>query len=126
MRKYNWIWGFSLCMIIIGLGFWGTHVHDITLKKNHVVVCATILSVNIEKQYYVDYEFVFNGKSIKEQASCLKVTKDNYDDGLRKILVVVSKENPHVNNLLENQDDFIKYNIIPADTVGVLCSYISN
>lgn len=123
MKKYGWL-SYLIIATIIGLAVWGTHTKTVTLRKNHLVVCARIRSIVESKGSHVSFEFPFNGKIITDNyGTCTDKTAGKFYRGeLYYILLVVSKDNPLVNNFLEDYEDFEKYNITTQDTLGVLCT----
>jgi hypothetical protein len=134
MRNYKWIlpvllysiFGIYICYLAHNI--WISKINIEKLNKNHIVLCATISSVNYEAEARgsrnsINYSFVYNTQKIEiEDNDCTLSTADKYENGVNRILVVVSKSDPYVNALLENSSDYNKFNISQQDTTGVLCS----
>jgi hypothetical protein len=134
MRNYKWILQvllysiFGIYICYLANNFWISKTYIEKLNKNHIVLCATISSVNNEPEARgsrnsINYSFIYNTKKIEiVDNDCTLSTASNYENGVNKILVVVSKSDPYVNALLENSSDYYKFNISQQDTTGVLCS----
>jgi hypothetical protein len=120
------IFGIYICYL--GHNIWINKTNIEKLNKNHIVLCATISSAKYKGEgrggrNIINYSFIYNTKKIEiENNVCTLSTVSNYENGVNKILVVVSKSDPYVNALLENPSDYYKFNISQRDTTGVLCS----
>jgi hypothetical protein len=121
------IFGIYICYL--GHYIWINKTNIEKLNKDHIVLCATISSAKYEGEgrgggrNIINYSFIYNTKKIEIVHNyCTLLTLSNYENGVNKILVVVLKSDPYVNALLENSDNYYKFNISQQDTIGVLCS----
>ncbi|HTB51800.1 MAG TPA: hypothetical protein VK718_03420 [Ferruginibacter sp.] len=127
MKRYTWL-AYLIIVFVFCLALWGTYNQRATLRKNHLVVCARILSITISRgSNHVNFEFLYNGKIINDNnGTCLDRTMSMFHNGeMYYILLVVSKSDPYINDFIEDQEDFKKYNISTQDTLGVLCNHVS-
>lgn len=109
-----------ILIIIFGYNLWASKF-DRRLKHNHILVCATITNMRAGKGVNVIYNFEMKGVRYEFNKSSPKATLLNYDNGITKILVVVDRENPGNNRILYDESIYDKYDVIPADTIGILC-----
>jgi|GEM_PF-3208907 len=92
------------------------------IKKNHSVYCGTIQSIGRARGgLVIKYELYINKKLLEFNSVCTKHTQNRFNNGDTNILVVIEKNNPRNNRLLESSDDFEKFNISPSDTLGLSC-----
>ncbi len=113
---------YIVVIVIVVITLYKQYGEDKKLKKDHFVVCATITSINYSKgSLFVDCYFYYNNKLINADGMCKQITKDKYDNGCKNILIAVQKDDCYIYSLLEDADDFFKYNITEKDTLGINC-----
>jgi len=92
------------------------------LKKKHTVYCGTIQSIGRARGgLIIKYEFYINKKLLEFNSTCTKYTQNRFQNGNTSILIVIERNNPSNNRLLQSSDDFEEFNIIPSDTLGIRC-----
>jgi len=130
--KENKIWFilFAIFVSIIIIGFavhnyWVNKIHD----KPHSVVCATITETYRRrggafcrlKFTYKDEDYYFP-KSIFREISISEEMYNNFNNGYPKILIVFPVNEPEAFLVIKDQYDFIKFNIVAKDTLGIRCN----
>lgn len=91
---------------------------------NRIILCADITDVSITKGGLanLDYEFYYEGKLYKKKAGCRAVTKEKYYAGKKQIWIAAEINNVRNNVLLEQLEDFFRFEVISVDTVGKSCN----
>jgi hypothetical protein len=113
----------SVSILIFGFLFWRTGKLNEEIKKNHLVICGEITRVYSHKGVSeLDYFYEINGVRYSGNCSCSKTIAENFrGKGQKNILVVVEKSDYKNSRTLESPSDFREFNIIPSDTVNLIC-----
>ncbi len=95
-------------------------------KDFHIVACVKIERIYFRRGgIFIEFGYSFNQVNYHtgsfNEASISKESYHQYEDGKQNILIVFLKENPGVFDILENENDFKKFNIIPSDTANIKC-----
>lgn len=122
-KIFPWVL-FIIIVIVSIIGITNHNKAKKQLKEEHVVACATIISIKPNRSGggLLTYELEYNGVLYKKRVACLYKTKIKFSMGMNRILVLIQKENPSNSDLLEVESDFIEFNIRTKDTMGLNCS----
>ena len=119
---------FIIISIILIVGLLSTHYYNNRIAKEaHKVVCVHIDNIYFRRGgIYIEFGYSFNGiyyhTGFGNEAGINEKCYRQYDDeAKRNILIVVLKDKPDIFDVLENTDDFKKFNIVPSDTAGLIC-----
>jgi hypothetical protein len=121
------LWIFLITAIIIIVGLLMNRYNEKRLAKDaHVITCVKIDGIYFRRGgIFIDFGYSFNLVNYHtgsfNEASITKESYQEYEDGKRNILIVILKKNPEIWDILENENDFKKYNIIPSDTASIKC-----
>lgn len=121
------VWIFLITLIIVIAGFLMRSYNEKKLSKDfHVVACVKIEGIYFRRGgIFIDFGYSFNQVNYHtgsfKEAGITKESYHQYEDGKQNILIVFLKKNPGVFNILENEHDFKKFNIIPSDTANIKC-----
>lgn len=103
-------------------------VLDKKISNNHFVVCGSLLKItsgNFDSAgvelFFCDY--IYNNNIIEANKPCKPITAHKFDSGFHNILIAVDKNNPRLNILLEDPEDYTRFKITHEDTLGVKCIY---
>lgn len=121
------LWIFLITAIILIVGLLMKSYNEKRLAKDaHVIACVKIEGIYFRRGgIFIDFAYSFNEVNYHtgsfNEASITKDSYHQYEDGKRNILIVILKKNPGIWDILENENDFKKYNIIPLDTASIKC-----
>ena len=113
----------GLAILIIGVlayNLWASKFSD-KLRTNHILVCGNIIGMYTGKGSNVVYEFFLDSNRYEFNKSCPNKTYDNYKMGIKRILLVVEKEHPDNNVILDKSEDYQKFDIKDEDTLNLKC-----
>ncbi|MEI2747335.1 MAG: hypothetical protein V9E88_01075 [Ferruginibacter sp.] len=92
------------------------------IRSNHIVVCGEITGVGYNRSgHIIHFEYYVKGKLFKNSCDGTYKTKSRFERGKRIMLVVVQSDNYANSRLLQDFDDYIRFDIIPKDTSGLSC-----
>lgn len=93
------------------------------LKENHIVVCGIITDINDGRggNYLIKYSYYYFSKKFQSSGFCSASTNDRFNNGTKEILVVVEKSDPRNSEIIQDAQDFDKFNITKDDTAGMNC-----
>lgn len=103
---------FLLLFIVIAILLVLTKQHNKAIRDDHIVVCADIVRIWVTKNgSHIIYEFGYKGKR-RYNKTCTRETREKFQNKqISQVLVAIQKGNPNNNVLIENESDFLKYNI---------------
>jgi len=111
---------FCVCIALLLPMFVIQRYRDSKISKDHIILHGVIIEIDSGvKRDLINYEYKYNGKVYREDNICTNGTYKNTTD---RLLVLVEKNNPSNNDLLETYGDFAYYDIKPEDTIGLNCS----
>ncbi len=110
----------TILTIFLFFYFRGNGLND-KIRKNHLVVCGTILDLRYGKGLNVVYQFYYNNKRYEFNETCPPKTSENFKNGVSKILIALENMNPNNNVILSDEDEFKKFEIIEKDTLNIRC-----
>ena len=103
-------------------------VLDKKISNNHFVVCGRLLKITLGnsdsagvEHFFCDY--IYNNNIIEANKPCKPITVYKFDSGFHNIFIAVDKNNPKLNILLEDEEDYTRLKITREDTLGVKCIY---
>jgi hypothetical protein len=114
---------FILIAIITGFLFfyYRGNVLNEKIRKNHIVVCGTVLNLRYGKGLNVVYQFYYNNKRFEFNETCPPKISEDFKNSVSKILIVLENKNPNNNVILSDEDDYKKFEIIDKDTLKIRC-----
>ena len=109
-------------MIVISILFWRKSNSAKLIRNNHIVVCGEITGVGYNRSgHIIHFEYYVKDKLFKNSCDGTYKTKSRFETGKRIMLVVVQSDNYANSRLLQDFDDYIRFDIIPKDTSGLIC-----
>ncbi len=111
-----------LIILLASYFLWKSFTKDKRIKNNHIVVCGTILSSSYSKGNYITVEYFFNDKVFKKLSDCTVTTKNDFEQGRKRLLIALENNFPDNYKILENAIDLENFSISNIDTLGVLCN----
>lgn len=122
--------GLGIFLIFLTLVMAGLLINSYYKKElatnSHVVACVKIEGVYFRKGgVFVEFGYSFNQKNYHtgflNEGSITWGNYQQYKSGTQNILIVFLRKDPKVFQILRTDNDFLKFNIIPSDTVGIKC-----
>jgi len=113
----------GLIFVIIVYSIMSKPKLDDRLRKNHIVVCGTIIATpSSGKNINIVFEFEFKGEMHSHNWPCPRNALRNYKNGLIHLYVILEKDNPDLIEILDEPSDFEKFNVVRGDTLNLKCN----
>jgi len=96
---------------------------SISIKKTHKVVCGKIIKTLYGRSgSQILLQFSYQDKVNDANISNRDSIAENYNKGIKNILIVFNYNNVKQMDVLVNDEDFVRYNINSEDTMNLICN----